>query len=347
MIKKIKNIENLKIFGEKPVCRQVREAMMRISFKTKKAQIILVALLVIFTIHPQFIHLALARSSGGGDLAEFDTGKFVASVGIGLASSAIGNVVTSGIGSALTETGSFATGATNAISNYGNIGSWASSYNSMAALNQLGAVISMYGQQQGWDVSQTVLVSSMVTGAVGGGLNPTGSLGSSILSGTIAGTTEGAILANNIDKDGTIKPWVNAAAGMTGALTGGITSAYTAKVIPPDVSGQKFHMADDFGEAFTHGAVKAFEAIPSELIGMGVSSITKDMDKQDAFMVRQSFRGLYPIAGSFYKYKIQDPAFRELGVFKDYTGQKYNVIDKAKPESLPTFTPPSPLLLDQ
>jgi len=59
-----------------------------------------------------------------------------------------------------TTGGSFAAGATNAIGNYGSsLGSWASSYNSMAALSQLGSAISMTGQQQGWDVSTTTFVS--------------------------------------------------------------------------------------------------------------------------------------------------------------------------------------------
>ena len=137
----------------------------------------------------------------------------------------------------------------------------------------------------------------MVTGAVGGGLNPAGSLGSSIMSGTIAGTTEGVILANNVDSNGRINPWVSAAAGLTGSFAGGVASSGMA--------------GGNFGKAFTHGAVKAFSAIPSELIGVGVNHITKDMDKQDAFMVRQAFSGLKPIAGVVYKHG--------LGL-DDYTG---------------------------
>jgi len=291
-------------------------------FKKKRTRV-LVALLLAFVLYAQISpHIALARSSGGGDSAKFDTGKFAVSVGIALASAYIGAAIADGINASATGGGFFAGGGLNpatggtyagfsgAILDVGNLGAWANSYSSMFALSQVGAAVSMMGQQQKWDTSQTVFVSSMVTGAVGGGLNPAGSLGSSILSGTIAGTTEGAILANNIDKDGTIKPWVNAAAGMAGAFTGGIASAYTAKVIPTDISSKSFHMTKNFGEAFTHGAVKAFSAIPSELIGMGVSNITKDMDKQDAFMVRQAFSGLYPIVGSGYKYMIRNPILR-------------------------------------
>lgn len=284
--------------------------------KNKRTQIFL-ALLVVFTLHTQvFTHLVFAR--GGGELAKFSNEKFAVSVGIGLASVCIGNVISSGVGE-LSKGGEFLAGAGEAIGNYGNIGRWASSFNSMAALNQLGSGIKMIGQQQEWDVSRTVFVSSVITGAVGGGLNLRGGLGSSVLSGAIAGTTEGAILANNVDEDGTINPWVNAAAGMAGAFTGGITSAYTAEVVPTDIPGQRSHMANNFGEAFTHGAVRAFSTIPSELITVGVSRITKDMDKQDAFRVKQAFSGAYPIVGSVYKHTIRDPILERLDLER-YTG---------------------------
>ena len=432
------------MFGEKPACRQgrgelssfrfVREAIaMKNILRNKRTQIFL-AVLIIFTVHTQiFTQSAFARGSGGGDLSEFKTEKFITSVGIGLVSSVAGNVISSGISDMFTTGGSFAAGATNAIGNYGSsLGSWASSYNSMAALSQLGSAISMTGQQQGWDVSKTTFVSSVAQGIVGGGLNPSSTLGAGANStikamgvGAISGATEGAILANNVirssdsDIHGTQDPWVSFGANLAGSFAGGVASASIANVIPgkemksiyapspsyedmkadnsdvtfgsllglngteeasldgnpldatrqakfnnvypkfvdspvsksglnaiaaansagkfkindtnkintawptmvkvKDVPVPTFNKANGLGQVLTHGATRAFSAIPSSIVSMGVRSITKDMDRQDAFMVRQAFSGAYPIVGAAYGNVIRDPVFEKIGL-QNYTG---------------------------
>ncbi len=401
------------------------------------------ALLIVFTLHAQiFTQPVFARGSGGADLSEFKTEKFLTSVGIGIASSVVGNVISSGI-SMWADGGSFVTGASDAMSSYGSLGSWASSYNSMAALSQLGAAISMTGQQQGWDVSKTTFVSSVAQGIVGGGLNPSGTLGAGANStikaigvGAISGVTEGAILANNVirsndsDIHGTQNPWVSFGANLAGSFAGGMVSAGIANVIPgegkegistpklsykemkadnPDVtfgsrlgldgrekattlegnplsatkqakfdnayskfvnspvsesgynaiakansagkfkindtnkintawpvmvktstSVTTFNKANGLKQALTHGAIRAFSAIPSSMVSMGVKNITKDMDRQDAFMVRQAFSGVYPIIGVGYQNIIKDPVLNNLGKVPDlknlgldnYVGQK-------------------------
>lgn len=426
-----------KMFGGKGELfsfRFVKEAIaMRNILRNKTTQIFL-ALLIVFTLHTQiFTQPVFARGSGGGDLSEFKTEKFLTSVGVGIVSSVVGNVISSGIGSAFTEGGSFATGAGNAMSSYGSLGKWASSYNSMAALSQLGAAISMTGQQQGWDVSTTIFVSSVAQGIVGGGLNPSSTLGSGANStlkamgvGAISGATEGAILANNVirsndsDIHGTQDPWVSFGANLAGSFAGGVASASIANVIPgkemksisapkhsykemiadnpdetygsrlglkgtekattlegnpldatkqakfdnvypkfvdspvsesgynaiakansagkfkingtnkintawptmvkvKDVSVPTFNKANGLGQVLTHGATRAFSAIPSSMVSMGVSSITKDMDRQDAFMVRQAFSGVYPIVGVGYGNVIRDPIFEKIGL-DNYVG---------------------------
>ena len=444
------------MFGEKPACRQgrgelssfrfVREAIaMKNILRNKRTQIFL-AVLIIFTVHTQiFTQSAFARGSGGGDLSEFKTEKFITSVGIGLVSSVAGNVISSGISDMFTTGGSFAAGATNAIGNYGSsLGSWASSYNSMAALSQLGSAISMTGQQQGWDVSTTTFVSSVAQGVVGGGLNPSGTLGAGSDSifkamgvGALSGATEGAILANNVirsndsDIHGTQDPWISFGANLAGSFVGGVASASIATVIPgketkdiltpktsykemkaensevtfgsrlgldgtekastldgnpldatrqakfdnvypkfvdspvsetgynaiakansagkfkindtnkintawptmvkvKDVSVTTFNKANGPGQALTHGVTRAFSSIPSSMVSMGVSSITKGMDRQDAFMVRQAFSGAYPIVGTVYGNYIKDPVLKNLGKvpalknlgLENYVGQK-------------------------
>ena len=443
------------MFGEKPACRQgrgelssfrfVREAIaMKNILRNKTAQIFL-ALFIVFTLHTQiFTQIVFARASGGGEVAKFDTGKFVASVGIGLASSVVGSVVSSGISGMVTPGGSFVAGASSAISGYGSLGSWASSYNSMAALSQLGSAISMTGQQQGWDVSKTTFVSSVAQGVVGGGLNPSGTLGAGSDSifkamgvGALSGATEGAILANNVirsndsDIHGTQDPWISFGANLAGSFVGGVASASIATVIPgketkdiltpktsykemkaensevtfgsrlgldgtekastldgnpldatrqakfdnvypkfvdspvsetgynaiakansagkfkindtnkintawptmvkvKDVSVTTFNKANGPGQALTHGVTRAFSSIPSSMVSMGVSSITKGMDRQDAFMVRQAFSGAYPIVGTVYGNYIKDPVLKNLGKvpalknlgLENYVGQK-------------------------
>jgi len=344
--------------------RFIGEAItMKNILRNKTTQIFLAAL-IIFTLHLQiFTQSAFARGSGGGDLAEFKTEKFVASVGIGLASSALGNIVSSGIsaqaggvsawsGGTNAATGLTYGGMSGAISNYGSAGTWMASYNSMAALNQLGSGINMMGQQQEWDSGTTVFVSSVAQGAVGGLLNPSSTLGTSSKSadgqirannessmnsfniaestdkngnlitrwseedlvelnkikggtfnnvmkvgssrpdmsgaldsiskadlliidnnsvvatvtdtlengvkasgwqnammssvsdftvanctkaagvGAISGAVEGAILANNLDDNGKIKPWVSGAAGLAGTFTGGAVASMVAPVVP-------------------------------------------------------------------------------------------------------------------
>ncbi len=457
----IKKVIIRKFFGGKGELsnfHSVGEAMkMKNILRNKTAQISL-ALLIIFTIQTQvFTHPAFARSSGGGNLAKFDTGKFALSVGIGLVSSVAGKAITSGISNVATNTGTFAAGAGNALSSYGRMDSWISSYNSMAALNQLGSAISMTGQAEGWDVSTTTFVSSMAQGVVGGALNPSSTLGAAGISnstikamgvGAISGAVEGGILANNVirsndsDIHGTQNPWVSAGANLAGAFAGGIASASIAAVIPKkemqprysskpsyndmitddpeatygsllgldgsetasldgeplsgpklaefkdkytkfvdspvsgagynalakvkvseadninrgepgsqansnwptmvrvkDVSVPKYNKPANFGQVLTNGAVRAFSAIPSSAVSMGVSSITKDMDKQDAFMVRQAFSGVYPIVGTVYNNGIKDPVFEKIGL-ENYTGYKNGSLSPSYKQDVTTFEGP-------
>ncbi|MFH1519353.1 MAG: hypothetical protein ABIE75_02140 [Candidatus Omnitrophota bacterium] len=370
----------------------------------KKSTKILLSLLTIFTLQAQVLsHRALARPSGGGELQKFDTGQFALSVGIGLASSTAGNILSSGIDASLNgadfldggitkelvggaevknftdSLGSFTSatkiiggsvqttayaGFKGALANYGGLGTWMSNFNSMAAFNQLGSGINMVGQAQKWGVPTTVFVSSVAQGVVGGLLNPSGTLEvspakleeqiegnalnitgqglpfgtldglkvgvhfsgwdktmmsavpnytfsnalKSAAVGAVSGITEGAILANNVDRKGNIEPWISGAAGVTGSLAGGIVSAGIDEVIP----NSHLHKANTLEEAFIHGTVNLISSVPSGIISAGVSSITKDMDKQDAFMVRQSFSGLYPIAGSVYTHTIKEPFMEKV-----------------------------------
>lgn len=340
---------------------------------------ILIVLFFAFIFNSQvFTQSALARSSGSGELAEFETDNFLTSVGIGMASSFVGNAISEGFSSSVsgTEGATFFTEGVNAegvayggfngaMSKWNDVGTWTSSYNSVAAMNQLGSGVHTLGQQQGWDNSTTYFVSSVAQGAVGGGvLNPAGSV-DTLVAGTIGGVAEGAILANNVDGNGKIKPWVSAAAGLAGTFVRGTVSASIDEVIPGGVEtdmslpkgrdgyirGEDNKLYDfqgnvkpvpnwtqdsvtgewsgpqkavpikaaSFNEAITHGAVNTLSALPSRLISMGVQNMTKDMDRNDAFMTRQAFGGVYPIAGAVYKHEIRDPILIDLDL-EHYVG---------------------------
>lgn len=328
----------------------------------KRTKILAILLFVFILTSQVFTHLVFARESGGGELGEFETDKFLMSVGIGMASTFVGGAISEGINSSAAGANFFSGGTANgvtyggfggAISNAGNLGTWASNFNSMAAFSQLGSGINMMGQQKGWSSSKTTMISSVVLGAVGGGLNsPAGAsfadFSKAATVGAISGATEGAILANNLGSDGSVKPWVSMTAGLAGSFVGGVTAASIAPTVPSKAGsyndyvsnggmtkdGQSFGpvnqgwynqnalgvtTANNFGEAFTHGAVTAFSAIPSRAISMGVNNMTKGMDRQDAFVARQAFRGVYPIAEVVYQNKISDPAFKAVGL-DNYVG---------------------------
>ena len=323
----------------------------------KRIKIFIILLFAFILNFQVFTQPIFARSSGGGEVAGFETDKFLMSVGINLASSYVGNAIGAGISDSFKEGGSFlngvegvsnANGFIGAISDVGNLGEWAKNFNNMAALSQVGSSVNMMGQQQGWDISKTAMASSIVQGAVGGvlGTNPASNFTNYAKVATIGalkGATEGAIIANNISSEGAVKPWVNFGAGLAGSFVGGVAAASIFPVVPnkqvtnqvanidqtplkPGTAelriipnGIPSHQANSFGEALTHGAAKAFKAIPSQAISMGVSTITKNMDRQDAFMTRQAFSGVYPIVGVAYQEVISDPAFEAVGL-DNYVG---------------------------
>jgi len=396
---KIRNKEMFGGKGELSNFRFIGEAITMKNFlRTKRTQIFF-ALLIIFTLHTQaFTHLAFARSSGSGEMGEFETEKFLTNVGIGLAASYVGDAISNGLGASATggvffagggynsATGEAFAGFNGAISNWSNAGTLASSYSSAVALNQLGAGVNYLGHQQGWENSEITFTSSVVQGAVSGGvINPAAST-SSLVAGTIGGVTEGAILANNVDGNNKIKPWVSAAAGVAGSFARGTASAAIDEVIPRRgvetvmslpkgekgyIRGENNQLYDfdgnmkpvpgwkrdsitgewsgpqrsipikaaSFNDAISHGAVSALSAIPSRAVSMGVYNITKDMDREDAFMTRQAFRGVYSAVGSAYEYGIRDPILEENGL-GNYVGYNGTTVIPVERESQLIFEVP-------
>ena len=282
--------------------------------------------------------LAARNNAGGGEVAEFDFGKFALGSAVGVASSALGSAIGSGLGTLL-DPGkdlagvalepSFMRGFTDSISNLSGVGSWTTNFVNNAAIGQVEYAIGMMGSYSGWDPKTTILVSSITGGIAGGGLNP-GGFGSSIASrasggavtqtlgasinafegmglGLIEGAVEGAILMSAADKKGNVEPWAGALAGLAGnlvkgSLVGGLSP--TGEFSFGNIGGFKWDNA-------ARGALNTtLKSIPSAGVSMGVQYITKNMDKQDAYIIRNAFSGLNYIVNTPTNY-IVDRYIRE------------------------------------
>jgi hypothetical protein len=129
----------------------------------------LVVFLCLFTIFPK--HAYARRSAGGGDLAEFDSGKYIGNLAIGVATAAVGSVAGSAISSALNGTlSSFS--LSNAFTQSLQFGNMLQGFNTVAATSQVGRAVSAYGTYNDWSPSTTFVVSSVATGVTSGALNP-------------------------------------------------------------------------------------------------------------------------------------------------------------------------------
>ncbi|MFH0763276.1 MAG: hypothetical protein V1925_05255 [Candidatus Omnitrophota bacterium] len=210
-----------------------------------------IALVLTFVFAFQPLAFASGRSSaGGGELAEFDVGKWALGTAIGIGSSCIGSAISDNIRGINPPGGSFA----NAFSN------WQSNYSISLATGQVNRAFGAAGQYYGWNPKSTIFISSIATGIVGGGLNP-GSFGNAVTStgrgmalGAINGTIEGAILAGAMNKEGQIPAWAGPAANLvsgyaTSFIAGGLTSQGLKEqiILPEDIT--YVYPAEILGEA--------------------------------------------------------------------------------------------------
>ncbi|MDD5560978.1 MAG: hypothetical protein PHT50_02465 [Candidatus Omnitrophica bacterium] len=291
------------------------------------------AVCVIFSFALSFVFprdsLAYRSRDGGGDLVEFDFGKWAAGTAIGLVSSAIGGAIAQGIGGALSPNSTFGTGFMNSISSLSTINSWGTNFINSTAVGQVQNAIGVAGSYYGWDPRSTLLISSIAGGVVGGGLSP-GHYGSSFgsglgvaqtLNGSIAGTisafegmgigllegsVEGAILMSGADKEGNVDPLTRSLANLTGSLvTGGLVGGLSSSS-----DGFSFSNIGSFDlsrvtQGLQGAAITTLRSVPSALINYGVLSITKNMvDKQDAYIIKNAFSGLYYVVNTPTNYAV-------------------------------------------
>ncbi|MDD5408925.1 MAG: hypothetical protein PHC71_02410 [Candidatus Omnitrophica bacterium] len=270
--------------------------------------------------------LAYRSRDGGGDLVEFDFGKWAAGTAIGLVSSAVGGAIASGIGGALSSSSTFGTGFMGSISSLGSIDSWGTNLVNSTAVGQVQNAIGTAGSYYGWNPGTTILISSIAGGVVGGGLSP-GHYGNSFGSGLgvaqtvngaiipgsisalegmgiglVEGSLEGAILMNAADKKGQVNPLVGAAANLAGSI---VTGSLAGGLSSPDGIFSFENIGNfDFTKAAQTAMSTTLRSIPSAGLSLGVQSITKDMDKQDAAMIKSAFSGLYYVVNEPTNYGV-------------------------------------------
>ncbi|MDD5691717.1 MAG: hypothetical protein PHP10_00910 [Candidatus Omnitrophica bacterium] len=252
--------------------------------------------------------LAYRSRDGGGEIAEFDFGKWALGTAAGVVSSTLGSAIISGVGGSLgwTPGGSFM----ESLSSLKGADTWASNFVNSTAVGQVQNAIGMMGNYYGWDPGSTIFLSSVAGGVVGGGLAP-GHFGSSLGSGVgvsqsfngslnwlkgvgiglVEGSVEGAILMSAADKKGRIDPIIGNVANLTGSLvTGGLVGGLTG----PTGEFSFGNMGDfNLAKAGQEAMRVTLRSIPSAGLSMGVQSITRSMDKQDAYIIKNAFSGAY------------------------------------------------------
>jgi len=252
--------------------------------------------------------LAYRSRDGGGDLVEFDFGKWALGTTVGLVSSTLGSAIMSGIGGSLgwTPGGGFM----ESLSSLKGADTWAANFVNSTAVGQVQSAIGALGSYYGWDPGSTIFISSIAGGVVGGGLAP-GHFGSSLGSGVgvsqslngslnwlkgagiglVEGTVEGAILMSATDKKGRIDPIMGNVANLTGSLT---TGALVGGLTGPTGEFSFGNMGEfNFARAGQEALRVTLRSIPSSALSMGVQSITRGMDKQDAYIIKNAFSGAY------------------------------------------------------
>jgi hypothetical protein len=256
--------------------------------------------------------LAYRSRDGGGDIVEFDFGKWAAGAAIGMVSSTLGSAISSGLtGSLGLTTGG---GFMESLSNLQGVDSWATNFVNSTAVGQVQNAVGMMGSYYGWDPRSTIFISSIAGGVVGGGLSP-GHFGSSFGSGLgvaqslngsisalegmgiglIEGSVEGAILMSAADKKGHIEPLTGTLANLAGSLvTGGLVGGLSS------ADGFSFGNIGnfDFSNAAQGALNTTLKSIPSAGLSIGVQSITRGMDKQDAAIIKSAFSGLYYVVNA-------------------------------------------------
>jgi hypothetical protein len=303
--------------------------------KPKRTTFRFIAVTLIFFFGVSFVFpkesLAYRSRDGGGEIAEFDFGKWALGTAAGVVSSTIGSAVISGVGGSLgwTSGGGFM----ESLSSLKGADTWATNFVNSTAVGQVQNAIGMMGNYYGWDPGSTIFISSIAGGVVGGGLAP-GHFGSSLGSGVgvsqsfngslnavkgmgiglVEGTIEGAILMGSMRSDhgkGSVDPIMGNIANLAGSLT---TGALVGGLTGP-TGGFSFGNIGEFN--FSRAAQDVLSttlrSIPSAGLSMGVQSLTSgNMDTQDSYIIKNAFSGLYYMVNMPTNFMVSEKVMRPL-----------------------------------
>ncbi len=203
--------------------------------------------------------LAARRRAGGGEIAKFNFGNYAAGIGIGIGAMAVGGVINAGLNSALgnvanvgkgvltgTAIPSITTQSSNILTAMGNSLSYSftttgliTNMSTFMAVSQVGRAVGAAGNYYGWKPSTTFLVSSGISAAVGGFMNPSVALGPSVSEGITNSIIPGIHY--------TLNP-ANYTLGnmLQGAFVGGLTGLASGAVIVA-IDGNKINKGKEPG----------------------------------------------------------------------------------------------------
>jgi hypothetical protein len=326
-----------------------------IRFKKKKLAGGILATFLALSLCFSQVAWAGRSAAGGGDMAEFDFGKWAAAQAIGFASSMIGSAFSSAMSPGPLDNPMFsstlsAMGVTNpdlflGSGFYGSFLSWAVNSNIDFAIGQLNSVFA----NSGLDPKISILASSVFGSILSGGLHGMFSGGVSavdnwsikLLSTPGAFSAFSTAMGNEMfraafaDKfasqifDGMMSGAFRGIA--SGAIEGVVEGAILASLVDdkgrlPFWAGPVANLAGGFvsGTAMQGssdaGMSFLLRSLPATALSIGVNALTENMEPQDRQMVQAAFSGVYSIGGM---------AAKEAG----FTTGVYNVAPGAIPHS--------------
>lgn len=260
--------------------------MMGSMLKKQYVKVIIFVMIGVFS-----AQVCFARSSGGGDLPEFEWGEFGKQAGIAVGSMVVGGILSSTLsgaaaGATSSTGGTLGQGAVSgfntAISNLATFDYWATGINAMAAAGQASRAVSMFGASQKWDNSAIMLTSSIASAVVGGAIAAPAATGEAfssgfgnqllqagrgaLIGGASAAASSGIMIAidgDRINKGDDVTPIAQVAGFAGGLLAGSMVKSMTNPQIwsPSNDNSQTTNRTSSEGRAFSENRAELLERV--------------------------------------------------------------------------------------
>lgn len=323
-----------------------------------------IVLLMLMFFSPQQL-MAARPNAGGGDIEEFDTGKFITSTVISLGSLYVGNAISSGmnassvgakgygiagnfVGVGKEGVATFGQGFSNSLSGLGSLSGFANNLSTTIVLQQVGSAVGAIGSYYDWNPKTTLFVSSVAQSMAGGMMDTNSAFsvqgpGGTLIGGQLAvndglltramlgatkGAIEGGILTAFADSKGNVSPWVGPLANLTGSFgTGMVAGGLTS-----DKGKFSWNNINNFNweKGFSQGISRAEHSIPNIGVQLGVNYATEGMKRQDADIVRGAFLGAYPVANALANLHLPKEIDYSKQQAAQQAAQQYNPYEKMR-----------------